>query len=92
MDNTAEIRERHEEMVGDIENLWSQCRNTPDASMDEEMIAHKDRGILLDKLKDLEYRHETLKIMYADAMGFQDDDVPVELAIDEFISEEQSHS
>ena len=44
------------------------------------------------KLSKLEYRHETLKMMYADEMNFSDDDVPVELAIDEFIAEEQSHS
>ena len=47
---------------------------------------------LTDALKDLEYRHETLKILYADGMNFDDDDVPVDLAIDEFILEEQSHS
>ena len=48
---TAEIRERHEELQGDIENLWDQCRGTPDASMDEELIAHQDRGILLGRLE-----------------------------------------
>jgi len=48
------IRERHEELVGDIENLWSQCRGTPDASMDEEMIAHTDRGSLLTEIDRLQ--------------------------------------
>ena len=51
---TAEIRERHEELQGDIENLWDQCRGTPDASMDEELIAHQDRDILLDRLEKAE--------------------------------------
>ena len=44
------------------------------------------------EMGDLNYRHECLKSMYTDEMNYLDDDLSVDLAIDEFILEEQSHS
>ena len=51
---------------------------------------HQDRGRLIEHIADLEYRHECLKMLYADEMDCVDGEV--DLHIDEFISEEQSHS
>ena len=37
---------------------------------------HDLAGILLDRLQELEYRHECLKSLYADEMNYLDDDIP----------------
>ena len=76
------------EQLGEIRDYVA-AQDMPELDHAESLIDHIDA---LQGDSELEYRHECLKMMYSDEMNYLDDDLSVDLAIDEFISEEQSHS
>ena len=84
-----------------MSKLLTAVRPSRDSRVDWAWLYDKEYtycGKLIDHIdalqgdSELEYRHECLKMMYSDEMNYLDDDLSVDLAIDGFISEEQSHS
>ena len=81
----AEITTRHEEyevILDEMRIAYADSNLTP-----IELLGtphHQDRGRLIDHIADLEYRHECLKMLYADKMNYVED-AEVDFHIDEFI-------
>lgn len=102
-----DIEERHERTVRQDEDLLELCdRETWVVGLLRSWnVSWDDRATLIKeyrklegrlkaaelKLNELTYRHECLKSMHEDEMNYIDPH-SVDVAIDEFISEEQSHS